>query len=78
MMLHREDIGDEIIEDADYGLLLRVLVVENAVARNERLERREFKKLAENKLDSGFMASPAIAGHSLLLRSRTDLYRIED
>jgi len=39
---------------------------------------REFKKLAENKLDSGFMASPAVAGHSLLLRSRTDLYRIED
>lgn len=39
---------------------------------------REFKVLAENHLDEGFMASPAIAGGALFLRTRTHLYRIED
>jgi outer membrane protein assembly factor BamB len=39
---------------------------------------RQFKKLAENKLDGGFMASPAAAGRALFLRSKTHLYRIED
>lgn len=38
---------------------------------------REFKVLAENKLGSGFMASPAIAGRALFVRSKTHLYRIE-
>lgn len=33
--------------------------------------------LAESQLDGGFMASPAIAGKSLFLRTRTHLYRIE-
>ncbi|MHC4253155.1 MAG: PQQ-binding-like beta-propeller repeat protein [Planctomycetota bacterium] len=37
---------------------------------------RRFEKLAENKLDSGFMASPAVAGDSLILRTKTHLYRI--
>ena len=37
----------------------------------------EYKKLAENRLDSGFMASPAVAGDALFLRTRTHLYRIE-
>lgn len=39
---------------------------------------REFKVLAENHLDNGFMASPAVAGDALFLRTRTDLYRIEE
>ena len=39
---------------------------------------REFKKLGENKLDGGFMASPAVAGHSLVLRTKAALYRIEE
>ena len=39
---------------------------------------REFKVLAENKLESGFMASPAVAGKALFLRSKTHLYRIEN
>ena len=39
---------------------------------------RQFKKLAENKLDGGFMASPAVAGQALFLRSKTHLYRIEN
>ena len=38
---------------------------------------RAFKKLAENQLGEGFMASPAVSGNALYLRSRTDLYRIE-
>ena len=38
---------------------------------------RQFKVLAENTLDDGFMASPAIAGKALFLRTRTNLYRIE-
>ena len=38
---------------------------------------RQFNKLADNKLDEGFMASPAIAGQALYLRTRTHLYRIE-
>jgi outer membrane protein assembly factor BamB len=38
---------------------------------------REFKKLAENKLDAGFMASPAVTGNALILRTKTHLYRVE-
>jgi outer membrane protein assembly factor BamB len=39
---------------------------------------REFKKLAENQLGDGFMASPAVSGPALFLRSRTQLYRVEE
>jgi outer membrane protein assembly factor BamB len=39
---------------------------------------RTFKKLAENTLDEGFMASPAIDGRALYLRTRSRLYRIEE
>ncbi len=38
---------------------------------------RTFEKLAENKLDEGFLASPAIVGKAMFLRTRTHLYRIE-
>jgi outer membrane protein assembly factor BamB len=38
---------------------------------------REYKVLAENQLDEGFMASPAVAGSALFLRTRMHLYRIE-
>ena len=38
---------------------------------------REFNKLAENTLDDGFMASPAVTGKSLVLRTKTNLYRVE-
>jgi outer membrane protein assembly factor BamB len=38
---------------------------------------REFKKLSENQLDEGFMASPAVIDGALILRTRTHLYRIE-
>jgi outer membrane protein assembly factor BamB len=38
---------------------------------------RELKVLARNKLDAGFMASPAVSGKSLYLRTKTSLYRVE-
>ena len=34
--------------------------------------------LAENQLDGGFMASPAVSGKALILRSKTHLYRVEE
>ena len=37
----------------------------------------EFKLLAENKLGDCFKASPAVVGKAFILRSRTDLYRVE-
>jgi outer membrane protein assembly factor BamB len=38
---------------------------------------RQFKVLAENQLDNGFMASAAVVGDALILRTSMDLYRIE-
>jgi outer membrane protein assembly factor BamB len=38
---------------------------------------REFKKLAENQLADGFMASPAVAGRALILRTKTHVYRVD-
>ena len=38
---------------------------------------REFKKLAESKLTDGFMASPAVAGNALILRTKSAVYRVE-
>lgn len=37
----------------------------------------QFKLLAENHLDSGCMASPAMVDQSLIVRTKTDLYRFE-
>ncbi len=39
---------------------------------------RELKILARNKLEAGFMASPAVAGNSLILRTTQHLYRIAE
>lgn len=39
---------------------------------------RQYKELAVNHLDEGFMASPAVSGNTLYLRTRTHLYRIEE
>jgi len=39
---------------------------------------RTFKVLAENMLDDGFMASAAVDGRALYLRTKTALYRIEN
>ncbi|MEO6235812.1 MAG: PQQ-binding-like beta-propeller repeat protein [Vicinamibacterales bacterium] len=39
---------------------------------------RTFKVLAENSLAGGFMASPAIDGRALYVRTKTHIYRIEN
>jgi len=38
---------------------------------------KAFQLLAESQLGDGFLASPAIAGRSFILRTRTHLYRLE-
>jgi hypothetical protein len=38
---------------------------------------RKFEAIAENQLDEGFLASPAVAGKAFYLRTKTHLYRIE-
>ena len=38
---------------------------------------RTFEVLTGNKLDAGFMASPAVDGKALYLRTKTHLYRVE-
>ncbi|WP_372806258.1 PQQ-binding-like beta-propeller repeat protein [Pontiella sp.] len=38
---------------------------------------RTFELLAENVLDEGLMASPAVMDNALLLRTKTHLYRID-
>jgi outer membrane protein assembly factor BamB len=38
---------------------------------------RKYQELAVNKLDDGFMASPAVTQGSLILRTRSHLYRVE-
>jgi len=39
---------------------------------------RKLNVLAINKLDEGFMASPAVSGKALILRTKSHLYRIEE
>jgi outer membrane protein assembly factor BamB len=39
---------------------------------------RAFQSLATNQFDDGFMASPAVTGNALILRSKTHVYRIEN
>jgi outer membrane protein assembly factor BamB len=38
---------------------------------------RTYEVLATSRLDEGFMASPAVSGNSLFLRTKTHLYRIQ-
>jgi outer membrane protein assembly factor BamB len=38
---------------------------------------RAYEAVGVNKLDSGLMGSPAVLGKALILRTKTDLYRIE-
>ncbi|HWB01090.1 MAG TPA: PQQ-binding-like beta-propeller repeat protein [Pirellulales bacterium] len=37
----------------------------------------EYELLADNQLGDGFMASPAVVGKAMILRSRSHLYRVE-
>jgi len=36
-----------------------------------------FQPLATNRLENGFISTPAVSGHSIIARTKTDLYRIE-
>lgn len=38
---------------------------------------REFKLVAKNKLPDGFMATPAVAGDALILRTKSAVYRVQ-
>ncbi len=38
---------------------------------------KEFKQLAKNKVDDGFMASPAVAGNAIILRTLGHVYCVE-
>jgi outer membrane protein assembly factor BamB len=38
----------------------------------------KYRVLAVNALDDGFMASPAVSGNALYLRTKTALYRVEE
>ncbi len=38
---------------------------------------REFKQLSQGKFADGFMASPAVSGSAMFLRTRSHLYRVE-
>lgn len=37
-----------------------------------------FEVVSENRLEGGFMASPAVSGDALILRTKTHLYRVEN
>ena len=37
----------------------------------------EFKILSRGKYESGFMATPAVTGNALILRTKTAVYRVE-
>jgi len=39
---------------------------------------REFKVLAENQVEERVIATPAVTGDAIILRSKTHLYRLED
>ena len=39
---------------------------------------KKFQKVAENKLDGKFIARPVVSGNSLIMRSDTRIYRIEN
>jgi len=77
-----------IIEDeGDMCLLLNILLngkdmeldhVKSIAAAKKYLEQEKPSViLLDNKLPDGFMATPAVAGNALYLRTRTTLYRVE-
>jgi hypothetical protein len=37
----------------------------------------KFKILSHGKYDSGFMATPAVTGNAMILRTKTAVYRVE-
>jgi outer membrane protein assembly factor BamB len=39
---------------------------------------REYVELAKNQFDDGFMATPAVTGKALILRTKSAIYRVEE
>ncbi len=52
-------------------------VDEDGTSRVIEANPKQFRLLAENKLAGGCMASPAVVGDALIIRTKTHLYRIE-
>ena len=38
---------------------------------------KEFKVLARGEFEDGFMATPAVTGNALILRTKSAVYRVE-
>ena len=53
-------------------------VAEDGKTRIVAADPKEFRLLGENQLDEGCMASPAVIGDALLIRTKKHLYRIEN
>jgi len=69
--------------EGDYGASL--LYAENRIYFSNKNGKttiiqpgRTFRVLAVNELDGFIGASPAVAGKSLLMRTKTDLYRVQN
>ncbi len=54
------------------------LIDEDGLSHVIEANPEEYALLSENKLDGGCMASPAVIGDALLVRTKTHLYRIEN
>jgi hypothetical protein len=50
---------------------------EDGTSRVIEADPKRFRRLAENRLDAGCMASPAVLDDALIVRTKTHLYRIE-
>ncbi len=55
----------------------RIYFCNNSGATTVLRPGRKYDEVAVNQLDTGCMGSPAVAGHALILRTKTHLYRIE-
>ncbi len=73
----RERIGGEYASSVLYGDG-RVYFFSQQGKSTVLKASRAFEPLATNELAHGFMASPAVSGKALYLRTKTDLYRIEE
>jgi len=76
-VIWKKRIGNEfsasLIQDAD-----RIYFFDQKGKTTVVKASREFEVLAENELDEGFMASPAVSGNALFVRTKTHMYRIEN
>jgi outer membrane protein assembly factor BamB len=75
-MVWRERVGGSYSASPIYADA-RILLFSRKATTTVLAPGREFKVLAVNQLDGEQMASPAVAGRSLFIRTRTHLYRIE-